>query len=511
MSFVATDSPSHGDVVVEVSGLSKSFGAIQALRGVNLAVRSGEIHGLVGANGAGKSTLVNILAGRVQPDSGEIRVRGHVERIRDTHEATLRGLSFIHQELNLVPKFTALQNMGLGRWPSGPVGLVDWKRLRRRAEAVAAQLNFEFSLDAPAESLSVTERWLVSIGRALMTEASVIAMDEPTAALSKQESDLILRVARDLSSRNLAVLYISHRLDEIQALCHRVTVFKDGLVSDHFERSDVTREALVKAMIGSDAPAASRRPRVPASSPIVSLRGVARSPRVHGVDLDLYPGEVLGLAGLIGSGRTELARIIFGADQRDAGEMLLDGRPVRFRGPYEAIKAGIVLVPEERRSQGLLMNKSVAWNIGLPSWGAFVYGRFVPLINRRALNVAASDIAARLQVKTPTVGHAVNYLSGGNQQKVVIAKWVARHPRVLILDEPTRGVDVGAKAEIYSLIRRMADDGLAVLVISSDLEEMSECDRVVALVEGRVSGQLLGSAISEAAILSLCYPSENAS
>ena len=496
--------------VVEVVGLSKAFGAIEALRGVDLTIAAGEVHGLVGANGAGKSTLVNCLAGVVQPDAGEIRLNGTPCRIRDARDATDRGLSFIHQELSLIPKFTALQNMAVGQWRRNRFGLVDWPALRQRANEIAQRLGFDFSADEPIEKLSMAQRWFVSIGRALMTDAQLVAMDEPTAALSSQDAERVFGVARELTGHGVAVLYISHRLEEVRSFCDRVTVLRDGAVAAALGRSpDLT--ALFRAITGAEMSAPTPHERTQQGEALLEGKRLRRYPAVRDASLEIHRGEVVGLAGLVGAGRTELARLLFGVERPDAGQILLDGAPVSFRGPHDAIKAGIALVPEERRSQGLLMKQSVAWNIGLPSWDQFVYDRAIPLINRRELREVARSIVQKLHIVAPSVDQSVSALSGGNQQKVVIAKWLVRRPRVLILDEPTRGVDVGARAGIYALIRSIAQDGVAVLLICSDFEELTMCDRVLIMVEGAVVGELVGADISEERMLQLCYASENAS
>lgn len=494
--------------LLEVRGLAKGFGGVQALKGVDLDIRSGEVHGLVGANGAGKSTLIRHLAGLYQPDAGAILVDGRPVAIRDPQQANRLGLSFIHQELNLVPKFSALQNMTLGLPKPGYAGLIDWRPLRRDARAAARRLNIAFPLDRPVEGLSVAEQWLVSIGRALVWKARLIAMDEPTASLSAAESERLFRVIRELSADGIAILYVSHRLDEILDLCRRVTVFRDGQRVGTLEGAALTRAALIGGIVGGDMEPAARA--IPAGNSadreaVLSVRGLRRAPAVRDVSFDLHEGEILGLAGLVGAGRTETVRLIFGADKPEAGEMVLDGRPLRPRNTYEAVRRGIALVPEERRREGLVLKQTVAFNMNITSLRALRPLPWLPLISRRRGRARAATMADALRVTPRRVDAIVGQLSGGNQQKVVMGKWMARDARVLILDEPTRGVDVGARAEIHKIIRGLADRGIGVIVISSEFEELLGCDRVVVMVEGRIVGELDGASIGDGAILQMIF------
>ena len=499
-------SSSSGDPWLVAASVSKRFGGVQALKDVDLDIIPGEVHGLVGANGAGKSTFIRMLAGLVSPDSGTISLEGNEIEIPNAHVASGFGFSFIHQELNLVPKFSAVENMTLGRPKPRQWGLIDWTSARAEVDEVAARLGIEFDLELPVEDLSVADQWLVSIGRALIGEARLIAMDEPTASLSADEAERLFGIIRDLTDHGIAVLYVSHRLDEILELCDRVTVFKDGLRVMTTDAEDLDRMKLVEAIVGAEFAAEDIVPSTPHQGSVVLEVGVRRSKAVRGVSFELHEGEVLGLAGLVGSGRTELARILFGADRPTGGEILLDGEPLRLRTPHDAVAKGIGLVPEERRTQGVVIDQSIDFNINLPSFRSLRWAPWVPLLKLIEGRRRAEEVAARLQVKMSDVSAPVTQLSGGNQQKVVIGKWVMRKPRVLILDEPSRGVDVGARAEIHHIVRELADDGAGIIVISSEVEELEGlCDRVLVMAEGMVVATLTGDEINKESMVSLSY------
>lgn len=494
--------------LVSVRNLAKAYGGAQALCGVDLDLLPGEVHGLVGANGAGKSTLVRILAGVVSPDSGTVSIAGQEKVIRSPRQAADFGFAFIHQELNLVPKFSALQNINLGRasrrrWRM----LLDWRAIRKETEEVAARVGIDFPLDVPVHRLSVAQRWLVSIARALLGDAKVIAMDEPTASLSAPEAERLFGLVDHLSQSGVTIIYVSHRLDEILQLCDRVTVLKDGHCVTTLAREAVTKDLLVEAIAGKDpaAVAIERPPERVSGKPVLQAVGLGRGTAVNDVSFTLHEGEVLGIAGVVGAGRTELARLLFGADRADRGEVRVNGTRIRLRSPADAIKHGIVLVPEERRSQGLVLAKSIQFNVALPNLRASYVARGLPLVSGRKTRRRAAARIQDLLIKAESSALHVRALSGGNQQKVVIGKWLDERVRVFILDEPTRGVDVGARAEIHGLIRRLANSGSGVLVISSEFEELVGCDRVLVIVDGRIVGELTGPSITEETMLRACY------
>jgi ribose transport system ATP-binding protein len=505
-----SDEDRRGEPWLELHGISKRFGGVQSLRSVDLTLHTGEVHALVGANGAGKSTLVRILAGAHPPDAGEIRVDGEAVTIGDPQQATQLGFSFIHQELNLVPRFDAVQNITLGLKHSKRFGLVNWRGVQREIQEVVDRLRIDFRLDVPVAELSVAEQWLIAIGRALMLRSRLIAMDEPTASLSAAESERLFSLVRELSRDGISILYVSHRLDELLELCQEFTVLRNGERMLSAPRSEMDRARLVRAIAGADVARPERvEHEATDEETVLEVRGLCRGSMVRDVSFELRRGEVLGLAGLVGAGRTEVARMIFGADRPDAGTMYLGGREFKPRKSYDAIKRGIGLVPEERRSEALVLNRSVRFNIDLPSFQTLRSTRWWPVISGRRSREWASKVARELDIRTPSVETTVGQLSGGNQQKVVIGKWLRSTLQVLILDEPTRGVDVGARAEIYRIIREFAAKGAGVLVISSDNEELPGlCDRVLVMVEGRIAEELAGSRITQEALLSASYAHE---
>jgi ribose transport system ATP-binding protein len=502
--------PNDAHPFLRAQGIRKHYGGVQALKGIDVDLWRGEVHGLVGANGAGKSTFIKILAGLETPDAGSIAVDGTDVKIAGPGQADALGFSFIHQELNLVPQMTALQNIMLGLRKPARLGLIDWRRVRRTVEPFAQRIGIRFSLDARASSLSVAEGWLVSICRSLVRSSRLIVMDEPTASLSAHECDRLFQIIRDLSDHDVAILYVSHRLGEIIDLCHRVTAFRDGSFVAQFDRTSVSQTGLVDAIVGTADGQARGSGRGPGHSRgtevALSVRGLRRGRFVRGVDFDLQRGEVLGLSGLVGSGRSEVVRLIFGADALQAGEMVLYGRPYAPRGPFEAIKAGVGLVPEERRSEGLILSKTVAFNLNLASLRATEVRPGVPLLNMRRRAQRSLEMSTKLRIKTPHVETVVGRLSGGNQQKVVIGKWLGLSLRVLMLDEPSRGVDIGARREIHGIVRDLAATGVAVIVISSEAEELPGlCDRVLVMVEGRIAHELTGAEITREALVQASY------
>ena len=492
---------------VSVRSVSKSYRGAHALRGVSLSVFPGQVHGLVGANGAGKSTLIRILAGLTQPDGGDILVDGKRVVADSPHVASKLGMSFIHQELAFVPSMTVLENIMLGIPKKTRFRVVDWAAIAKDVAPIAARVGVSAPLDANAKGLSTAENWLVNIARALVLKAKLIVMDEPTAALSAAEAERLFSIIRDLRRSGVAVLYVSHRLDEILELCQRVTVFRDGRSVAELAGSDLTRRAMVEAIVGGvvDAPAKRTNARV-SGEPALSVRTLVRAPKVKGVSFELRKGEVLGLGGLVGAGRTELARLLFGADRPQAGSMTLAGKPYAPRSPADAVKLGVGLVPEERRVDGLILSKSLAFNLGLANLRSIVFHRAAPFVSSSRRRALAARAIRDLAIKTPSAETPVGRLSGGNQQKLVIARWLASKPKVLILDEPTRGVDVGARAEIHRLIRDLAAEGMAVLVISSEPEELPDlCDRALVMAEGRIVGELAGEALTRERIIAASY------
>ncbi|HSU99007.1 MAG TPA: sugar ABC transporter ATP-binding protein [Roseiarcus sp.] len=508
---------SHGDPVnngisgawVAIRALGKHFAGEVALRDVDMDVARGEVHGLVGANGAGKSTLIRCLAGVTVPDEGRILVHGRELRLGSPQASEKAGLAFIHQELNLVPHFSALENMLLGVPKATRLGLIDWKRSSRPARAAAERVGITFPLEAKVADLSVGERWLVMISKALVREASLIAMDEPTAALSGPESEQLFSIIRDLAASGVAILYVSHRLDEVLSLCDRITVFRDGEVAERATRGRLDKKGLIRAIVGHEVKATEGRRRSQADRsgvPLFSARDVARGAAVKGVSFDVHRGEVLGLGGLVGSGRTEVARLAFGVDRLQRGHFEMSGKRLTIGSESQAIGLGIALVPEERRSQGLMLTQSVAFNINIASLQALRVVDILPFVSSQKMRNQAGRLIKDLGVKTPSGSTKIASLSGGYQQKALIARWLRPDTKVLILDEPSRGVDIGAREEIHEAIRKLARDGVGVIVISSDVEELAAlADRIVVMREGRVVGELTGDDITEARIVEMSY------
>jgi ribose transport system ATP-binding protein len=494
---------------IQIRGLTKSFAGELALRDADLDLARGEVHGLVGANGAGKSTLIRCLAGVTTADRGRITISGAELRQGSPQASEQAGLAFIHQELNLIPRFSALQNMLLGVPKATRFGLIDWKRSSVWARAAAERIGMRFPLERRVSELSVAERWLVMIGKALTRDANMIAMDEPTASLSGPESKQLFSVIRDLSADGVAILYVSHRLEEVLELCDRITILRDGRIVEEAERGRLDKKGLVRAIIGHDIRAPEDRERFAADKagkPIFSVREVAWREAVKGVSLDVFPGEVLALGGLIGAGRTELAQLAAGVRPPDAGHFELDGKRLEIANEAEAVEAGIALVPEERRSQGLMLQHSVGYNINIASLANLRVFPGLPFLSYDKGRRQAERLVGELSIKTSSIANKIANLSGGNQQKALIARWLGSGTRLLILDEPSRGVDVGAREEIHDAIRALARSGVGIIVISSDFEELAIlADRVLVMREGRVSGELTGADITEARIIELSY------
>ena len=494
--------------LLEARGVSKAYPGVQALSRVNLGVAAGEILGLVGENGAGKSTLMKILAGVIVPDEGTVLLEGQAIQLHSVHQAQQLGIVLIHQELNLAENLDIAGNLFLGREPTwgGPLRLLD-RRMLRDAELLIRRLGLNCSPRTPVGQLSVGQQQMVEIARALALRSRVLIMDEPTSSLTQRETQRLYQVIRGLRQEGVSVLYISHRLKEVQELADRVAVLRDGCNAGELCKEEIQHENLVRLMVGRELKQFFQRTlteaaEVRSKSPVLTGHGL----RVAGqpgqpVDLKIYPGEIVGMAGLMGAGRTELAEALFGIRKLSAGQIQVAGRNVLITSPRAAIRQGIFLVPEDRRLQGLVLACSVRHNLSLPSLDQLSWLRLVAL---RQETAACNDICRQLSIRTPGIGQTVGLLSGGNQQKVVLGKWLARKPRLLILDEPTRGVDVGAKAEIYALMNQLAGQGVGILMISSDLEEiLGMSDRVLVMHEGCLAGELPREALSEQAVMNL--------
>jgi rhamnose transport system ATP-binding protein len=477
-----------GEALLVVGHAAKSFGSVQALVDASIELYAGEAHGLVGENGAGKSTLVKVLAGVYRPDSGRVLLDGDEVRLAGPADARAAGIAVIYQEPTLFPDLSVAENIFMGRQPLSRGRRIDTRELRRRVEALMERLGVPLDPSRPARGLSIADQQIVEIAKALSFQARVIVMDEPTAALSGAEVERLFSVARALRAQGTAVLFISHRLDEIFVLCQRVTVMRDGRQVFTGPLDGLTRDDLVRRMVGRELSAMFPKQAATRGDVALSVRRLTREGVFTDVSFDVRHGEIVGLAGLVGAGRSEVARAVFGIDRRDAGEVVIEGRRLPPASPTAAMAAGMGYVPEDRRAQGLVMDLSIARNTSLASLGRLRHGLFIRSADERRL---AADWAARLRLKLARFSDPASALSGGNQQKLVLAKWLARHPSVLIVDEPTRGIDVATKAEVHRLLSDLAGQGVAILMISSELPEiLGMADRVLVMHEGRLSAEL---------------------
>ena len=487
-----------------MQGISKRFPGVVALDNVSFDIQAGEIVALAGENGAGKSTLMKILGGVYHPDAGRLLIDGQEVAIQSVADSIHRGIGFIHQELNVLDNLDVAGNVFLGREPvwGGPLRLIDRQTLHAQAEIYLRRLGLEISSHTPLADLSIAQQQMVEIAKALSLNARILIMDEPTSSLTLTETARLLEVAKELRSQGVSIIYISHRLSEIEEIADRVVVLRDGRNAGVLSREEISHDRIVRLMVGRDLkhfyvhPETATKPRW---FEVQNLR-THRYPK-QSVSFDLRKGEILGFAGLVGAGRSEIAQAIFGVDEAVEGNLSLDGKPVRINAPRDAIDNGIYLVSEDRRKTGLILDMAIRENITLPALSRYAS---TGLLNRKAEQTVASEMCAKLNVKAPSVESQVGNLSGGNQQKVVLAKWLSLNPRVLIFDEPTRGIDVGAKAEIYELMRKLAESGVAILMISSDMEEvLGESDRVAVMHEGALIGILEREECSEEAIMRL--------
>ena len=508
-----SDAPTAGAApLIDARDICRTFGALKALTDVSVTFRRGEVHGLVGPNGAGKSTFLNIVGGIIEPTSGTILVDGVEVDIRGPRDAGALGFSFIPQELSLVPDFSAIDNITLGLRSTSRMGFVDRRNRDQIARHVADRLGMAFDLRKPVRDLSPAERGLVAIGHALAHDMRFISMDEPTSSLSDFECRRLFQVIRELGRDGVTVAYVSHRLDEIEELCDRVTVFRDGRVVARVDRGAYTRQDLLRGITGNEGgldPLKTSMTSVGQTSPVVfSAEHLSDGNRVRDVSFSCRAGEIVGLAGLVGAGRTEVLKLVFGDARLASGEMSLDGRPHRPDSVQGAVGRGVALVPEERRSQGLLMEESIASNISLGNWPAMRLRPPLPFVTDRRPRSVASSMLTTLSIKAKNAEESVRRLSGGNQQKVVFARWLSRDSRLLLLDEPTRGVDVGARQQIWATVEGLAAQGKGVVVVSSELGELVLCHRVFVIVEGRTVAELAGPGVTEDQVLAVAYHSK---
>ena len=490
--------------ILEMRGIGKRFPGVVALDAVSLDVYPGEVVALIGENGAGKSTLMKILGGVHQPDEGEMRIDGEPVSIRSVADALALRIGFIHQELNVLDNLDVAGNIFLGREPrrGGFLGLLDRKKMTEEADIYLKRLGLAVSPRTPLGSLPIAQRQMVEIAKALSQDARILIMDEPTSSLTISETERLMEVAKELRRQGVSIIYISHRLGEVKELADRVVALRDGRNAGQLAREEITHDRMVKMMVGRDIESFYAHGEGAEGAARFGVRELRtkRYPQ-RAVTFDVREGEILGLAGLVGAGRTEVAQAIFGVEPPVGGSITLGGETIVVRSPADAIRHGIYLVPEDRRRCGLIVEELIRKNVTLPALSRYASAG---IVRDAAERKVSQEVCGRLGVKAPSVEVRAGNLSGGNQQKVVLAKWLSLDPRVLIFDEPTRGIDVGAKAEIYDLMRRLAAEGVAVLMISSDMEEvLGVSDRVAVMHEGRLTGILKRPECTEEAVMRL--------
>ncbi|WP_343657706.1 sugar ABC transporter ATP-binding protein [Paraburkholderia caribensis] len=488
-----------------MQGIDISFGGVPALRGANLSVAAGEVHALIGQNGAGKSTMIKILTGAYRRSGGSVRFEGREIDFRTPKEAREAGISTIYQEINLVPFRSVAENIFLGREPRR-FGLIDWREIQRRAFALLESFGLQIDVKKPAGSYSTAIQQMVALARAVSSDAKMVIMDESTSSLDEREVELLFTVVRKLRDDGRAVIFVSHRLDELYALCDRVTVMRDGQTVAQSAMKDIDKRQLVTTMLGrtlaavvQDDSAAREANLARRGDKAISARNLSAHPKVSDVSLDVHAGEAVGLAGLLGSGRTETMRLLFGADPVGRGTLSIDGKDVALKSPQDAIARGLAYLTEDRKAEGIVPDLSVRDNLTLVCLRTLSKHGIVDVKQQQAI---VDRFIASLGIKLRSPDQPIRELSGGNQQKVLLARWLAAQPSLLLLDEPTRGIDVGAKADVAKIVRELRDEGMAVLLSASELEELTAvADRAVVIRDGRTVAELDGAQMSESAIM----------
>jgi ribose transport system ATP-binding protein len=491
------------ETLLSLQGIHKSFGPVQVLRDVSCGFRAGEVHCLMGENGAGKSTLIRIVSGAYAPDLGSVILAGKTLGPMTPRSARDRGIATIYQELDLIPNLDGAENMFLGREPRGRFGRIDRTLRLKRARAVLDSMQVSVPLDRPVQELGVAQQQMIAIAKSITDDCRIMILDEPTAVFTRTETDSLFGLVRKLREQGIAILFMSHHMEEIFEIGDHITVLRDGTVASSGAIATYDHDKLVRDMVGREVKRSLRRSAPTSIVPLLEVRGLGDGKTVHDISFSIGRGEIVGMAGLIGSGRTEIARLIFGAEQLRSGEILLDGKAVRPTDPFHAVTLGIGMVPEDRKRDGLVLTRSVGENAGytlVRKWSRL--GR-VPW---RRVRAEVDGQTKALAVRPASLGALVARLSGGNQQKVVLSRWLAAGVSLLILDEPTRGVDIGARSEIYAVIRSLAERGLAILLISSDLSEiLSQSDRILVMAKGHLAGELPGEGATEEAIMALAF------
>lgn len=489
--------------IIEIRDIVKTFPGVRALSNVNISIKQGEIHALCGENGAGKSTLIKILAGVYPMDSGTYLFDGKEVNLHSTHEGIRLGISCIYQELSVVPLLDVSKNLFLGNYPTKKNGLLDNRRMYQESKEILRQLNLDISPKTLVGNLSIAQQQLIEIGRALTRKAKVIVMDEPTSSLTNKETEILFQIINQLRDNGVTIIYISHKLEEVLRICNRITIMRDGESIKTLDTQGVTKEQLISFMIGRPLDNLFNKMRTNVGSVVMRVNQLTKLGTFENICFDVREGEILGFYGLVGAGRTEIMESIFGIRSYDSGEIYIKDQKAVIRNPKQAIQNGIALVPEDRKGSGLSPKLNVLQNITIVILKKL--SRFGILQDNKQKAIAAKYIADT-HIKTPSMQQTVVNLSGGNQQKIVISKWLAAHPLLLILDEPTRGIDVGAKAEIYGLISQLASTGVAVIIVSSEMQEIFGCcDRVITIAQGKKTGDFLIENTSSDQVLAAAF------
>ena len=487
------------EFILQMEGIHKSFPGVHALKGVHLEVRPGTVHGVMGENGAGKSTLMKIAIGLYRPDAGRMRLRGKEVNFESVHDALTQGISMIHQEMSPLPYMTVAQNIFLGREIRNRFGLIDHKAIDRASAQILSELKIHLTPRQIMGELSVAQMQLVEIAEAVSRKADLIIMDEPTSALTEKEVAHLFTIIKSLKARGVAVIYITHKMDEVFAITDEVSVYRDGEFVGREDSANLTREKLIRMMVGRTIEQFFQKESSRFGKPALEVEGLTRHGYFRDISFSVREGEILGIAGLVGAGRTEVMEALFGVSPKQAGVVKIRGKPVRINSPYDAIRHGMAFLTEDRKRSGLYLNLSVRDNITMPSLRNNLRAL---LINHRALRRLCSDAVGTLRIKTPSLDQLVMFLSGGNQQKVLVSRWLATSPFLLILDEPTRGIDVATKSEIYRIMSNLAKEGKAIILISSEMPEiLAMSDRIMVMHEGHKVGEIERERASQEKIL----------
>jgi len=489
------------NVILQVRNIEKSFPGVKALDRINFSVKRGTVHALCGENGAGKSTLMKIINGLYKPDAGEILINGRVVEIHSAMQARMLGISMINQELNFVPEMTVAENFVIGNWPTAKSGRVNWRYIRQRAKQLLEEADLPYGLDVKLKELSISDIQLLEIAKATAYNADIIIMDEPTSAISDKEIAVLFGKIDELRRQGTSIIYISHKLDEVFEIADEITVMRDGQIVETGPIDKFDKSTVIALMVGRELSQNYPKEEVPLGKELLRVEGLTSSGAFDSISLSVRAGEIVGLAGLVGAGRTEVLRALFGLNPYQAGEIWIDGRSLRVRSPEDSIAHGLIMLSEDRRRYGIIPVRSVKENVTITRLEEFIYGgrwRRLKEIER------VEELCTRMNVKTPSINTDISALSGGNQQKVVLAKWMIQDPKVLLLDEPTRGIDVGAKYEIHKLMITLAKEGKGILMVSSELPELvGMCDRIYVMAEGKIRGELRRDQFSQEAIMHL--------